>query len=128
MTRPTLHQWSPSTSATSRARSTPAVRWRPLEAAGDRLDQGELGDQQGRQGQHRRLRPGQEQGQLPGITAARVVLAVRRPSGEPSRATGPAAAGRPAACLASAPTGAASAARTRPVRRRHRTYPGRRGG
>ena len=50
------------------------------------------------------------------ITAARVVLAVRRPSGEPSSRRRPAAAGRPA-WPAGEPTGAASAARSRPVRR-----------
>ena len=39
----------------------------PLEAAGDRLDQGQLGDQErGQRGEHRRLGPGQAQGQLPG--------------------------------------------------------------
>jgi hypothetical protein len=86
MTRPMLHQWSPSRSATPKATSTPAVTlatrwklpvivWTTVTWVTSRAVRG------ARTGG---CDPGRRRASSQEITAARVALAVRRPSGEPS--------------------------------------------
>ena len=86
MTRPTLHQCSPSRSATPRASSTPAVtlatRWRLPVIVLTRVSWVTRSAVRG--ASTGGCDPGRRRASSQEITAARVVLAVRRLSAEPS--------------------------------------------
>src|SRR5215212_1310450 len=86
MTSPTLHQWRPSRSATASASSTPAVtlatRWRLPVIVLTRVSW--VTSRAVRGASTGGCDPGRRRASSQEMTAARVVLAVRSPSGEPS--------------------------------------------